>query len=359
MKTRVATMPLALILAIATTSHAHAQTASGDVVVMRRSITTPNPRPTPTPPPVTTPPTTTPPPASGGTWVQGKAKSNAPACSETAPATMPMTCRDATGNEMDASACASPRPSGATTVVDFSTCTYEPVLGDWTDWSRQCGAATRTRTNSCLRQPLGTKVDPQIFCSIPPEQTEGKELTAGCGTWTTSYGSCVAGRQNAVVSCVDSTGNTVSDGMCSAATRPAPTFDTCQYVEDFEKTPTGFSYPYLVTSSPSAHSGSFVMPLNTNGRNDTSVSASTTLVVGQTYYLTAWVRNAGATGTNTIQMLLYDNTKYTVNKTLPVGATWEKISIPFVASAKIGIIRLIQRGGDPGIQVDDVSLTLH
>lgn len=351
-------MPLALLIPSMTTA-AHAQTAVTDVVVMRRTVALPNPKPKPSPTPANSTPTPIPTTVAGATWVGGAITSDAPSCSPSAPATQAFTCKDTGGRDVGPSACASAKPSGATTIADYSTCTYTPVVGEWTDWSRQCGPATRTKTNSCLRQPLNQPVDTQTYCSIPATQTESKDMVAGCGTWRTTYGSCVAGKQSPIVECIDAGGAVVSEGMCSSATKPTPTFDTCQYVEDFENFAPGWAYPKMTGSTAGAHSGTFIMPMSTAGRNDTQVTASSTLVVGQTYYYTVWVRNAGATGTNTLQMLLYDGPKVLVNQMFSVTSTWEKHTVPFVATTKTAVVRLLQGGGNPGIQIDDVSVTLH
>lgn len=153
----------------------HAQ----DVVVMRRTIASPNPR---LPPPVT------PEPGTGETglhwdttpWVV------TPGCGTTVQTSI-ATCRNAANAVVDDGQCiaaigAKPPQSNPTT--SYATCTYSWITGEYGAWSSTCSAsASHTRSVQCKRDFDGYIVDvneSQYCKTTKPDTSETTGVTTAC-----------------------------------------------------------------------------------------------------------------------------------------------------------------------------------
>lgn len=129
-----------------------------------------------------------------GHWIVGDATVT-PGCSATQPSTAPVTCVDQAGGALPSAACSGAKPSGAAVAPNYSTCSYQPVMGDWTDWSSTCSdRAQRFRATWCLRSD-GTVLDIGQCPDAAPAKIETAAITTGC-TYKASYGqpgACVPG----------------------------------------------------------------------------------------------------------------------------------------------------------------------
>ena len=215
---------LAVLMATAFSGATHAQ--STDVVVMRRQVAPPNPRPVdPAAPGTGTPGTGTNPTAPGtggdgatpttpgtGTgdtpatpapspaptpapvvdpykWFVGEYGTPASLCSDSTTQTRPVTCErvDAAGvrTVVADSNCTSERKPETTeyNVVSWSGCSYEWVQGGFTPWSSTCSStATRTQTVTCRRSDNSIARDEKFCTETKPPVKEGPtSVVSSCG----------------------------------------------------------------------------------------------------------------------------------------------------------------------------------
>jgi hypothetical protein len=331
---------LALLTAMALAGGAHAQTT--DVVIMRRQIAPPNPRPVnPTTPgnghPGTTPgtgteetpstptPTQTPTPiAVSYRWFVGDYGDPASLCSDSTTHTRPVTCEriDAAGLRTvvaDSNCTSERRPETIEyNVISWSGCTYEWVQGGFTPWSSTCSpSATRTQTVVCRRSDNSTARDEKYCTETKPPVKEGP------ATVVTSCGGTVnnAGFETGTL-----------DGWVIGAYFPA-------------------SRPIISTMS---HSGGYsvTMPANPkwSGTEYETIEQTVTTKVGQKYTLSFWAYVTTSEGVTMSYNGMNYGTIYGQNK-------WSKGSITFTASAatsRIGAYALI-RG--QALYLDDFTLT--
>lgn len=128
-----------------------------------------------------------------GHWIIGDATVT-PGCSATQPSTATVSCVDQGGGPLPAAACTATRPTGVATAPNYSTCTYQAVASDWTDWSSSCSdKAQRYRATWCLRSD-GTVMDIDRCPVTAPDKVETAVITTGCH-YDATYGqptACVA-----------------------------------------------------------------------------------------------------------------------------------------------------------------------
>ncbi|MFZ3482036.1 thrombospondin type-1 domain-containing protein [Sphingomonas sp. 3-13AW] len=150
--------------------------------------------------------------------------------------------------------------------------------GNWSAWSTSCGSATRTRHVSCVSPDEGTTLSDSL-CSAAskPATSEASYETSGCGySWTTgSYGSpvpaCGATTMSRPVTCTRSDDQSVDPLLCDQASKPpseAPTtsYSTCSY-----------SWTADPWSAPSTTCGEATQ------NRDVSCSRSDLMTVGDSY----------------------------------------------------------------------------
>lgn len=112
--------------------------------------------------------------------------------------------------------------------------------GEWSDWSRTCGDASRSRSVTCAGSD-GREYEGALCSGPAPATREESYLTSGCSySWVTSSWQPVAGcgetTETRYVSCRESSGRTVGLDLCDQAEKPlseqlaaAPSYATCTY----------------------------------------------------------------------------------------------------------------------------------
>lgn len=161
-----------------------------------------------------------------GRWVVGDPVVT-PGCSATQPTTAPVSCVDDKGKPIEAARCTGPKPTGTGTTSNYSTCTYSPRVGDWTNWSSTCSdTAKRFRATWCFRSD-GSNLDISKCEGTPPPGDETASILTGC-SYQSNYGpqgACVptgvgdGGTRTAkLTSCVRSDGKYVTAENAGMAT---------------------------------------------------------------------------------------------------------------------------------------------
>ena len=208
---------------------------TGDVIIMRKSLSataqgSPG-APTPTPPSGTPTPSPTPAPARGG-WMVGEwAFGDASACTATATQTRKVSCQVA-GTTVDASRCDGAPPETQRTAPNYQGCAFSWSEGAWSPYSSTCSTrATRTRDVSCLRSD-GTAA-PESSCdpAARPAASEVLPVYEGCSFgWKTGEfldpgSACTAAEtQTRTVTCQrDLDGSVAPDASCAPQPRPEST----------------------------------------------------------------------------------------------------------------------------------------
>lgn len=121
-----------------------------------------------------------------GHWIVGDATVT-PGCSATQPSSAPVTCVDQAGGALPAAACTGAKPTGLTVAPNYSTCTFQAVTGDWTDWNSSCSdKAQRFRATWCMRSD-GTVLDIDQCPGAAPAKTDTAAVTTGC-RYEATYG---------------------------------------------------------------------------------------------------------------------------------------------------------------------------
>jgi len=200
----------------------------------------------------------------GYSWTPGSYGSPAPACGATT-SSRTVTCTRSDGQDADPSLCSqATKPVTETAATDYSTCTYDFVTSEWSDWSSHCSAnARRERAVWCDRSD-GTRMDPDhSWCynagKSYPGGARGFEEYApvydGCGfawktgEWTGAVPACGTTVENRSVTCERSDGQPVADSSCPAADRPTATRSATSY------STCGFSWEAGAWSAPSRTCG--------------------------------------------------------------------------------------------------------
>ncbi|WP_422513524.1 thrombospondin type-1 domain-containing protein [Sphingomonas sp. 3-13AW] len=132
------------------------------------------------------------------------------------------------------------KPPATQAATDYSLCTYAWREGAWSAPSKSCGDATSTRSVTCASSDGRTVADTSCTGQKPAGSKTSYE-TSGCSfswnaaaPWGAPVPACGATVQNRPVTCLRSDGQTVADGSCSAATKPATQqsatdYSTCTY----------------------------------------------------------------------------------------------------------------------------------
>ena len=154
-------------------------------------------------------------------------------------ATRSVNCVRTDGLAVNGEACGlGSKPESQFATTDYSQCKFEWKIGEWSEWSQQCGEATRTRAVMCQRSDGGTVEDAQ--CSgTRPSSTETSYMTTGCGIewsaspWRSESTCAKMTNKTRDVACRRSDGQILEDSQCSG-TRPLEQmkeddFSTCGY----------------------------------------------------------------------------------------------------------------------------------
>jgi subtilisin-like proprotein convertase family protein len=118
---------------------------------------------------------------------------------------------------------------------------YHWSYGNWSAWSSTCGAATRTRTASCLDDTGAAYPEGACSSLVKEAVSESATQTSGCtyawnATAFSQVSACGPTTDRRTVTCRRSDGTTVEDTSCPSASRPAatqpsatPSYASCTY----------------------------------------------------------------------------------------------------------------------------------
>ncbi len=170
---------------------------------------------------------TSPKPSSGScgfTWKPSEWTSDNPGCGSNIPQSRTLSCVDSNNATVSNSLCAGVTPPATTQLgSDYSSCSFSWATGDWFPWSSQCSQnSTRERAVTCMRSD-GTVAPNDSDCSgQKPDEEETEENYSGCTfDWSVSEWSNVAAcganaTRTRTVTCRRSDGSSADESNCSA-----------------------------------------------------------------------------------------------------------------------------------------------
>jgi hypothetical protein len=168
-------------------------------------------------------------------WESGDWTPYDSACSVNATRTRTNTCIRSDEKLVDNSLCnPETEPETSESMEIVSGCGYEWVTGEYGEWSSTCSAnSKRQRDVTCLRSD-GVTVADGLCGGTGPEREETQEITTSCsyewvvGPWTQSSTCSANAVKSRSVTCLRSDGRTVNDSFCSG-----PKAETQEIVSDF------------------------------------------------------------------------------------------------------------------------------
>jgi hypothetical protein len=149
--------------------------------------------------------------------------------------TRDVSCVRSDGSQAPSASCPQPAPAASENTTDYSGCSYAWTTSAWTGPTTRCGTSTETRTVACQRSDGAATTDDRCATAGPrPDASQDVQVTEGCtAAWTTGdYGAptpaCGATTKTRSVTCLRQDGTTVADSQCSGD-RPAATAAATDY----------------------------------------------------------------------------------------------------------------------------------
>lgn len=345
---------LLLACAVSTPALAQAQTTSDDVIVMRRQIAKPNlnlqaPAPTPTPAPTSTP-TPTPVPAD---WTYGEWSADATDICGEETITRTATCVTAQGPVSSDQCDPARRESIQETISSTAGCTAVWDSAAWTEWSNSCSPqATRTREVTCVAlEDAAIELDPASCAGAEPHASENGLVVSGCaavdwhiGEWTEWTANCGNAQHTRTVRCeavpVSGAVFTVDDGLCA---KQKPIMQETALRANCANT---VENPGFETGSKEPWAGSGTSQLTMDGTTNWGTDGNYTgkLLQGQTlsnyikdlvpngkYRVTYMMRPTATQASSTLEVTAGNRTQQYARTSADVS--WQQHSIDFVAFA--------------------------
>ncbi len=281
-------------------------------------------------------------------WHVGEYSDPAPSCGDVT-ATRTVECR-AGDQKVPAARCSGSKPANRNTYLDTRSCSTLWVPSGWSGWSDECSSsATRTRTAVCKTDPYAVEVA-DGRCSEPkPTISEEMAVYSACpfiwkkGEWSDWARTCGSATRTRTVACYGTNASgeivEVDASSCDAAEKPAVTetlTEPCVVVLNgsFEDgggslgdwTTTGS--PYMQATSPQ-FAGAWSAALRAN--DSISQNVATRLTPGKTYQLSYHHFVSSSTPRTTIQVSVgpvnHSFTRYSSDR------EWKQMTQTFVAGS--------------------------